>query len=326
MMDLVGCVQLPEPTACFGKSLSQYGKDERRLLIQLLRNEKASMMPWPAKLKQCLFSSESDSDSDNEGEKGGMDVVPTKQKSGRSRKSSHREPLYGSPMLDMALGKGDSVRQVLGVLLEGEGGGAYRKMLPNINYTLPPETSTDWVQCEACHKWRRVAWYVDAEALPDKWVCSLNHWDPDKADCEAPSDSFDALRETTLSINANEDVGSGLLEIGALRDVWCVQNKYYYEAKVMELKEPQKAGQKIKIRFHFLGWDDEFDEWIYEDSDRIQAHHLFTNPTSSDPCDHEMWQDMNDIGKGDDLGADYNETTTFASTHQPHLKKKARRR
>lgn len=318
LMDLVGCVQLPEPIACFGTSLSQYGKDERRLLINLLRNEKASMMPWPAKLKQCLSTFNSDSNDEHELDE--QSSAPKNKISSKKKvvdkESKVREPLYGSPMLDMALGKGDSVHHVLSVLMEGDGGAA-RKMIPQLNYTLPPETSTDWVQCESCHKWRRVAYHVDAEALPDKWVCSLNHWDPDHADCSAPSDSFDSLRETTLSINATDDVRSGLLEIGSLRDVWCIQNKYYYEAKVVELKEPQKPGQKTKIKFHFLGWDDEFDEWINEDSDRIQAHHLYTNPTSSDPCDHELWQEANSVGKG------FNESITFASTHQ---KKKPRRR
>ena len=37
-----------------------------------------------------------------------------------------------------------------------------------------------WVQCEHqnCGKWRKVPAHIDPESLPDKWTCSMNHWDP----------------------------------------------------------------------------------------------------------------------------------------------------
>lgn len=30
------------------------------------------------------------------------------------------------------------------------------------------------------------------------------------------------------------------------------------------------------MKFHFLGWENAFDEWIDSNSERIQPHHLYT--------------------------------------------------
>ena len=42
------------------------------------------------------------------------------------------------------------------------------------------KTEQQWVQCEHqhCGKWRKVPTHIDPESLPDKWTCSMNHWDP----------------------------------------------------------------------------------------------------------------------------------------------------
>mmetsp|Transcript_31665 Transcript_31665/g.40598 ORF Transcript_31665/g.40598 Transcript_31665/m.40598 type:complete len:942 (-) Transcript_31665:111-2936(-) len=45
-----------------------------------------------------------------------------------------------------------------------------------------------WVQCDACTKWRRVPNSVDLELLPEKWYCRMNKWDPNRASCAVPED------------------------------------------------------------------------------------------------------------------------------------------
>jgi hypothetical protein len=35
------------------------------------------------------------------------------------------------------------------------------------------EAEDQWVQCEACEKWRRLPPNVDASALPDRWICEM---------------------------------------------------------------------------------------------------------------------------------------------------------
>ena len=52
--DMFGCVQLPPPSACFGKSVCEYGAKQRRALRLLLQNEKEQVQPWPASLRDCF--------------------------------------------------------------------------------------------------------------------------------------------------------------------------------------------------------------------------------------------------------------------------------
>mmetsp|Transcript_4763 Transcript_4763/g.19070 ORF Transcript_4763/g.19070 Transcript_4763/m.19070 type:complete len:1137 (-) Transcript_4763:249-3659(-) len=49
-------------------------------------------------------------------------------------------------------------------------------------------TNVKWVACDKCSKWRMVPSFVDTAALPDKWYCSMNAWDPSRADCGVPED------------------------------------------------------------------------------------------------------------------------------------------
>jgi len=40
-----------------------------------------------------------------------------------------------------------------------------------------------WVQCDNCLKWRKLPASTRAEALPDKWYCYMNTYDPARSDC-----------------------------------------------------------------------------------------------------------------------------------------------
>lgn len=43
----------------------------------------------------------------------------------------------------------------------------------------------NWVQCDACDKWRMLAPYADLGELPDKWYCEMNVYDKDRSFCSA---------------------------------------------------------------------------------------------------------------------------------------------
>ena len=47
------------------------------------------------------------------------------------------------------------------------------------------EEDSQWVQCDACRKWRIIPSSV-VETLGQKWFCSDNIYDPKHASCEAP--------------------------------------------------------------------------------------------------------------------------------------------
>lgn len=58
--------------------------------------------------------------------------------------------------------------------------------------------AVNWVQCGRCDKWRKVPSHVDAEALPDDWVCAQNSWSPQLArlGCSAKEETDDDTTAT----------------------------------------------------------------------------------------------------------------------------------
>ncbi len=65
----------------------------------------------------------------------------------------------------------------------------------------------DWVQCEGegCGKWRMLPPHVEANELPDRFVCSMAHWLP-RPSCVVPGDDEDNWADMEDSDNsATED-------------------------------------------------------------------------------------------------------------------------
>ncbi|KAL8019236.1 putative Zinc finger, PHD-type, Zinc finger, FYVE/PHD-type, Zinc finger, CW-type [Plasmopara halstedii] len=50
------------------------------------------------------------------------------------------------------------------------------------------KTVLEWAQCEKCNKWRKLPQHIKSSTLPDKWYCSMNHWDPSHAKCSIPEE------------------------------------------------------------------------------------------------------------------------------------------
>jgi hypothetical protein len=292
--DLFGCVELPEPLNCFGVAEVPYGPKQREALVALLRNDKSQTMSWPALLKQSF-------------------TLPS---------TANTTPLYGSPMLDGALGQVGVVSRVIAGLLEGYeaprtadgkkkktgasgktgsdaavGSASKKGDVAQFDSILPPELPTSWVQCELCRQWRRVAWFVNSEALPDLWECHMNTWDPDNATCSAPQDGYDPDAENTLGFGTSEvEVDESNFPVGKKFDLFCIRNKVYYEASVQKIKHnPRKPAEKPKVLFRFIGWGARYDELISIDSYRIQPHNLHTNPKASNPRAQEQWQGKKDL-------------------------------
>jgi hypothetical protein len=97
--EIFGCVELPVPSQCFGATECNYGPKQREALLSQLKDDKQQTMPWPAVLRQSFSDQQLLLD-------------------GGSCSLGCRSPLYGSPMLDGALGKVGGVSQVLSLLLE----------------------------------------------------------------------------------------------------------------------------------------------------------------------------------------------------------------
>jgi len=53
----------------------------------------------------------------------------------------------------------------------------------------------EWVQCDKCHKWRKLPPHISADELPEVWHCSMNTWNPAAARCEVEEDKADGLQD-----------------------------------------------------------------------------------------------------------------------------------
>ena len=306
-LDLLGTSYLPLPSSCFGSSLKDYKNINRELFRNHWKTEKTLSLPFPKNLRQC-FSDPSPSSSSSS--------HPTPPPlPGSDDDTSSMSPLLGSPVLDVGLGQVDAVENCLKEIfgekyfLQTRGDGHVYGENENNNENdndgyhhtqydlhLPPEKPTAWVQCENCLKWRRVPFHVNVDSLPEKWYCHENTWDPEKATCDYPQDNFDSEKEATLLTN---HVEIEPVQEGDWKDVYCLRNEVYYEAKAIKLrtikrKHKEEGGSdesdRIEIKFHFKGWKPSQDEWIELGSERIAPHHLYTDVTSRTIRDQEKWQ------------------------------------
>ena len=183
--DLFGTVVLPLPSMCFGESGTVYDDKAKDCLVTILRNEKAQVLPWPAVLKNC-FNQHIEEQMEWKHYSTSNPPSTPSNVSNPSRLDM-RIQLMGSPSLDVTLGQVDAVHRVLKDLVttnhkSTKGRHAVRNN--QLDDILPPEMPTAWVQCELCHKWRRVAWHVDADTLPDLWECHMNFWDVENNNCQ----------------------------------------------------------------------------------------------------------------------------------------------
>eukprot|EP00941_MAST-03F_sp_MAST-3F-sp1_P001668 g1668.t1 len=207
--------------------------------------------------------------------------------------------LVGSPALDAAMARGlrrDQYEKLLitiGADIKPDSGCLFDPNDAAMSATLDDSAPGDcvWVQCERpeCMKWRRLPPGVTLDAEEDAfWECSMNKWDPKRANCSVPQEEDDP-RETTLGYKL-ESVPD--FAVGDKLDVYCLVNKVWYESVVevvhpvgmkmpieevdenncnkrrkREKKEVSKERMKAaRIKVHFLGWRSQFDEWIEDPS------------------------------------------------------------
>ncbi|KAL3942197.1 MAG: hypothetical protein SGBAC_003576 [Bacillariaceae sp.] len=52
-----------------------------------------------------------------------------------------------------------------------------------------------WVQCDECKKWRVLPSRMEALSLPEVWRCTMNHWDPERADCTASEQTLKQVQK-----------------------------------------------------------------------------------------------------------------------------------
>jgi hypothetical protein len=282
--DLLGTCYLPIPSTCFGYSQQDYTLSHREIFLDHWNTNKTLSLSLPKIFRQCFNN-----------------IIIQNQSM----------MLLGSPVLDVNLGQVHAVENCLIEIFSKKKIPKKIEIFGQYDLNLPPEKPTAWVQCEKCLKWRRVPFHVNVDTLPEQWYCENNSWDLEKAHCHFPQDQYDAEKEATLTsslvtddLSSNSVVGGGggggggggNIKEGEWKDVYCLRNEVYYEARAMKIRTKKGKGKgevsKTEIRFHFKGWKPAQDEWIDSCSDRIAPHHFYTNVGSRTIRAQEQYQGL----------------------------------
>jgi len=103
-----------------------------------------------------------------------------------------------------------------------------------------------WVQCESCNKWRRLASHINVKDLPDSWYCNMNTWNPSVADCNVAEDTSEAEHHTVEYTILN---GSGVRQ---------TTNKLCYRHLVQggrQISERARTAESIFVTYEIPGTD-----------------------------------------------------------------------
>jgi len=217
--DMLGCIILPEISSCFfneNKKITvsengantekitlkpeNYTTDFRPMLVTWLMDRLARGNPWPEALKH-FFSKQSN-------EIGSSNII------------------LGSPVMDLLVTGDDSnISQILYVLgkdigqinksnidqftnVEVNVSGDSNNLESTVDEGMPVQAKMNWVQCEnpSCMKWRKLPFHVDVDALPDKFYCKDNVWNPESNSCSAPEDEWDDDKDAIIDEEKNTAV------------------------------------------------------------------------------------------------------------------------
>ena len=325
-VDMCGVLQLPEPYRCFGACQGVYNEKIRKDFLALIRDEKSQALPWPEWLQACFSKPNinnckgiSDDIKSIRGPKG-RQVKPETNDANPQSHFYESHLVCGSPMLDVCLGLTHAVRELLSEIggikepskisktrgKRKRGSDADEHALQPDD-VLPPEDNTQWVQCDLCHTWRRLPWYVDSDTLAQNWNCALNTWDPDLAICNTVGDTWDPDNEEIIDATGGESNSS--LAVNSERDVLCLVDNIYYEGTVVKIKAPGEPadGKKDKLKsdrgdsaggeygaalFKFKFFGNTFREWIPLNSDRIRPLHMFSDASAKTLEQAQQYQGM----------------------------------
>lgn len=77
---------------------------------------------------------------------------------------------------------------------QDQNNGSFQGSVPSQQEQQDPD-SVEWVQCDACSKWRKLPPHISAAELPEVWYCTNNTWNPLSASCDAPEDRADGQQD-----------------------------------------------------------------------------------------------------------------------------------
>ncbi|ETW09984.1 hypothetical protein, variant [Aphanomyces invadans] len=148
-----------------------------------------SLNTWAPSLANCSVENPSDVESLWQSKAVKSSPPPTKQTAAAANRQGKSSPRNQSVQLQ---GSVPTVVDVVATLpLSSVDSASVDSPLGKAKKVKAPELMPvlEWAQCEKCNKWRKLPAHVKSANLPDKWYCSLNHWNPAVASCSVPEET-----------------------------------------------------------------------------------------------------------------------------------------
>ena len=140
------------------------------------------------------------------------------------------------------------VKQKSGRKSSGSGSGSASKTRGRNSAVVQAVIEDKYVCCEKCEKWRRIPQHVNENELPDKWLCSMNIWDPFRNSCDTPEENF----TETVAPTVEETGGS---KIAAEDEAPAAD----HNAAIAELVAPVVSDVTKKLKLKKKKSTDDFD-------------------------------------------------------------------
>jgi len=280
--DMTGCVMLPSFDGCWKDDAecsaldhaslpdaaieSRYTSKIRPRLIEWFEDVFQRGGPWPEEISNFFKSPVKDSNA----------LAP-----------------MGSPILDfLVTGDETNIYLVLQALKGGiivmpedaSSGAPGRKkakrstserLQSTVDEAVPQNVAVaNWVQCEnpECMKWRKLPWHVDVDALPEKFFCKDNVWNPNANDCSAVEDTWDS-HDAPVQNHTGNSIPVDKFVLGARFDVLRTGKQHFTEGVILNIDSVSNTN---RVLFHFPRMPSKWDEWLDMDSSRISPHMSYT--------------------------------------------------
>ena len=241
---LYGCVRLPSIESCFANNgvdchsseVTKYKQKTREKIIKYFE-AKSFERPWPQECRHIF-----------------PDVLS----------QNMYQHVYGSPLFDELLkGVGEDEKSLPRTIRDLKRLSLRKKYKPlykteNILSSLQPVEEVkeeNWIQCEnpECLKWRKVPVTVDVLKVPSPWTCKDNIWNPKRADCSVPEESYS--QDTQYAYEVEDIAGT----IGEYVDGFCQLDNTWHVCKIVDIREQDLEKEYL---LHYSGWQSKYDEWV----------------------------------------------------------------
>ncbi|TMW55532.1 hypothetical protein Poli38472_010414 [Pythium oligandrum] len=161
----------------------------------------------------------------------------------------------------------------------------------------------EWAQCEKCNKWRKLPAHIKSSTLPDKWYCSMNHWDPSRASCSiAQEEDQEPVDASPLPSSQNWYPMPGKVgpttttSVGAVRKRGKLSYSELLYASTGQLRKTY-TSESSTLSFDYEGV-------TYHRDDQYKNSSMYVSPLTTNKLTGEPIESPKKKGKENDFFAD----------------------